>query len=156
MSHFSRGILLNLSLSIAFIAPVTCMVALSSMAGIVAAIILSFVIMRALAIPLESLLYKRHKKTLNKIQVGLMLVVLCIQIIVIVIGSWIDSENSDDLSISVLAFLLIEFILYELFIHIFHVKLARNLVKNPSKLSKSRFSSKYFMNPIVYESINDS
>lgn len=156
MSFFSRGILLTLSISVAMIVPVLTLLVVSGIPGVLISVILSFTIMRALAIPVEAVLIKRQRRMLNRIQLGLVILIIIIQVLVAIIGSMIDSNSFGDLSMSIVGFLVIELIVYELIIHIFHVKIARTLVQEPSKLIKNRLTTKYFLNPLVYDSINYS
>lgn len=156
MSYFSRGLALVLSLSLAFLIPTSSLLVLKGPLGVIGPVILSFVLMRLLSIPMDSMLYRRHLKLVKRVQIGLVAVVIIVQAILLFIASMLDKETMKDLNANIFAFLVLDLVLYELFIHIFHVKIARSLVKNPTKLNSNIMVNKYFLSPIVYNAINDS
>lgn len=156
MSNFSRGLSLVISFNIAFMILASSLLVLESIGVMIAPILLCFILMRVLAVPLESMLLKRHMKMLNRVQFGLLALLIVIEGIVLFIASLIESDRYEALNLSVLGFLIIEVVIYEMFIHIFHVWLTRKLIRNPSIANKFRLSTKYFLNELVQDAINDA
>lgn len=156
MSCFSRGLALVLSLSLAFLIPTSSLLVLEGALGIIGPVILSLILMRLLAIPMDSMLYRRHVKLVKRVQIGLIAVIVIVQALLLFIAYMLDKDAMRNLNLSIPAFLVLDLVVYELFTHLFHVKIARSLVKNPAKLNTNSFVNRYFLNPIVYNAINDS
>ena len=156
LSFFSRGINVAFSLIQGSFLIVIGLLGMTSEFVSVLTIIAGLILSRILWVLLEVVLHKKRHKYINYIQIVLIIVLISLEGVIIFIPTQIKEDGGALVNVSIIIFLIFELIIYELVIHIFQVILARRLVKDPSKLNKMSKLSKLFLNPMVYEHINQS
>ena len=154
LSSFSRGINVAFSVLTASFLITIGIFGMASEYVTTATIITGLILSRIVWVLLEMILHNKRQKYINIIQSIIITILLVLEGVVVFIPTKIHNQHTSLVSISIILFLLLEFILYELLIHAIHVFISRKLIKSPSNIDKMSSWTKHFLNPMVYDHIN--